>query len=460
MSIRNKSVAIRNPEFLNLSPLAVNRLMSKCDIKVLYTGKNRNGSMMSKDVVTKMAETLRGSPIVGYYSSEKGDFRDHGHRLILDGDGAKEEVLTIPYGFVSTDAKVWFQTFADTDEFGNTEEREYLMCEGYIWNGQFKEADKILKEGQPQSMEIEGSSLEGHWANDSKTGRDFFIITDAEFSKLCILGDDVEPCFEGASVTAATTSFSLVEDSEDETFKNTLLKMMEELKFALEGGHDMDNETVVTPVQIEATVAEPETAEVQTEMTEQEPVLITNEAPAEDEEFAKEEEKKEEKPSDEKKEEENKEEDEKPKTESSLEDADSAPSIEQEYTELKSKFETLSADYTALSEKCAKFEAFYNAELNKQKDALIDKFYMLSDEDKKDIIDHKAEYSLEEIESKLAVICFRKKVNFNLEDSEKNEDTMIDNDMSMFTYTMDAAVNSEEATIPEWLKAVDNNRNK
>lgn len=135
MAIKNKSVAIRNPEFLNLSPLAVNTLMSKCDIKVLYTGKNRNGSMISKEIATKMADTLRGSPIVGYYRKDKEDFGDHGHRMILDVDGIKEEVLTIPYGFVSTDAKVWFQVFEDTDEFGNSVEREYLMCEGYIWNG-------------------------------------------------------------------------------------------------------------------------------------------------------------------------------------------------------------------------------------------------------------------------------------------------------------------------------------
>ena len=456
MSIRNKSVAIRNPEFLNLSPLAVNRLMSKCDIKVLYTGKNRNGSMISKDVATQMAETLRGSPIVGYYSTDREDFRDHGHRLILDGDGAKEEVLTIPYGFVSPDAKVWFQVFEDTDDFGEKVEREYLMCEGYIWNGQFKEADKILKEGQPQSMEIEGSSLDGHWANDNKTGRDFFIITDAEFSKLCILGDDVEPCFEGASITAANTSFSLVEDSEDSEFKATLLKMMEELKFALEGGHDMDNETVVTPVQVEATVVSEEVTETP-EI--EESALITSETPAE-EDFEKKDEEKEETSDDEKKEEEEEEEDkQKPKSENSL-DTESTPSIEQEYAELKSKFETLSADYAALTDKCAKFEAFYNTELNKQKDALIEKFYMLSEEDKKDIIEHKADFSLEEIESKLAVICFRKKVNFNLEESDKNEDKMIDNDMSIFTYTMDAAVDNDEATIPEWLRAVDNNRNK
>jgi hypothetical protein len=57
------------------------------------------------------------------------------------------------------------------------------------------------------------------------------------FSKLCILGDDVEPCFEGSSITApeVSTSFTKIDDN----FKKTLYTMMQDLKFALEGGQKM-----------------------------------------------------------------------------------------------------------------------------------------------------------------------------------------------------------------------------
>ena len=43
---------------------------------------------------------------------------------------------------------------------------------------------------------------------------EFFIINYAVFSKLCILGDDVEPCFEGSSVTApkVSASFTKIDD--------------------------------------------------------------------------------------------------------------------------------------------------------------------------------------------------------------------------------------------------------
>jgi hypothetical protein len=98
--------------------------------------------------------------------------------------------------------------------------------------------------------------------------------------------------------------------------------------------------------------------------------------------------------------------------------------------------------------------------MTKQKDALISKFYMLSDEDKKDVIDNKDKYSLEDIESKLAVICFRKKVNFNLEDNEKNNEVIENEDNPIFTFAMDSAVQTYEAEVPEWLKAVDNIKNR
>jgi hypothetical protein len=45
----HQSVAtISSPEFLNLQPLDINPLMSKCDIKVFYLGANRNHSFISK----------------------------------------------------------------------------------------------------------------------------------------------------------------------------------------------------------------------------------------------------------------------------------------------------------------------------------------------------------------------------------------------------------------------------
>ena len=235
---RMSIATIDNPEFINLQPLDINPLMSKCEIKVLYVGQNRNRSFITKEVATEMSKTLRGAPIVGWYKEDKGDFADHGDRVIWDGDGIQFECMTRPYGFVAPDAEVWFQKFEDTDDFGNKVIREYLMTTGFLWTGQYEEAKLAVEgNGRPHSMELDDETLDGKWSQDLKTGLEFFIINDAIFSKLCILGEDVEPCFEGSSVTKPEVSktFSKIDDD----FKITLFTMMQDLKFALQGGQIM-----------------------------------------------------------------------------------------------------------------------------------------------------------------------------------------------------------------------------
>ena len=92
---------------------------------------------------------------------------------------------------------------------------------------------------------------------------------------------------------------------------------------------------------------------------------------------------------------------------------------------------------------------------NEKKDALIKSFYMLSDEDKKEVIDNKSKYSLDEIEAKLSVICFRKKVNFDLEDNSKIEEKVEDKENPVVTYNMSE---TDKTSIPAWIAAVKNTR--
>ena len=232
---QHMSVAtIDSPEFINLQPLEINPLMSSCEIKVLYIGENRNKSYITKEVATEMAKTLRGAPIVGYFKENKGDFADHGEQVIIDDEGIKFKSLTRPYGFVAPNAQVWFQKFEDTDDFGNTIVREYLMTTGYLWTGQYEECQSVLTDGKPQSMELDKELVKGNWSKPYNQNVEYFIISDAVFKNLCILGEDVEPCFEGANITSpdVSTSFSKM----DEGFTKTLYKMMQDLQFALEGG--------------------------------------------------------------------------------------------------------------------------------------------------------------------------------------------------------------------------------
>ena len=439
----HQSIAtIDSPEFINLQPLEINPLMSSCEIKVLYLGENRNHSFITKEVATEMAKTLRGAPIVGYYKEDKEEFRDHGEKVIFDEEGIKFECLTKPYGFVAPDAKVWFQKFNDTDEFGNQVEREYLMTTGYLWTGQFEEANLAINEGRPQSMELEEETLNGHWATNHNTGMDFFIINDAIFSKLCILGSDVEPCFEGARITAPEVSSSFTKI--DDNFKKTLFTMIKDLEFALKGGYKMELEDQNVETEVIEEVAEvSEVAKEETEVVEEAPAAaeetisteesdISIEAAQPSEEFtAKEEEKEEESESGEEK------------------DKDK----EEKYSLLEQELADLKTSYAEMETKYQELVTFKEAVDNEKKDALINSFYMLSDDDKKDVIENKSLYSLDEIEAKLSVICVRKKVNFDSEESNKNENKVEDEVIT--TYSL----NNEESTItPAWLKALKNTR--
>ena len=418
--LHNQSIPVNtidSIEFIDLVSSDISPLVSQCSIKVMYLGKNRNGSYIDKSTAIEMAKTLRSCPIVGVWRKDIEDFGDHGHVITIEDGEVKFACKTVPYGFVAPDAKVWFQKFIDTDEFGNETEREYMVTTGYLWTGQYEEAMKAIKEGQPQSMELDDETLDGHWANDSESGMDFFIINDAMFSKLCILGDDVEPCFEGASITSP-------DFAADTEFTHTLYSMIRELQDAIgnrEGGlNNMPKdftvtsegeqvETVEEAVEVEAPAAE---VEVETQPEPEEETQTEAEVEAEDtvaEDTASGEfvEKKKETS-------ETEDNDEKDEEEDTSEDDD-----EEDIVDSKKKrcsLENEEDKLAAIEAELEELRAFKRSVENKEKDALINKYHMLSDEEKAEVVAHKEEYTLEQIDEKLALIYVRNNVDFSTVD--------------------------------------------
>ena len=444
----HQSVAtLDNPEFINLEPLNISPMISKCEIKVMYLGKNRNRTMITKDVAADMAKTLRGNPIVGCYKEDVGDFRDHGEKITIDADGIHFNVETQPYGFVAPDAKVWFQKFVDTNDFGEEIEREYLMTEGYLWTGQYEECQSVIDEGKSQSMEIDEKTVEGKWDYSASDDMEYFIISDGMFSKLCILGDDIEPCFEGASITAPNISakFSKKENNNENVIK-TLYSMMSQLTYALKGGEEMANEnekTVTTeePVVQESTEVENPVVEEPT-VTDPEPIVETPTS-----EFKKEDEDKSEKSNTDKKEDSTTDDNSKDSTdnkEDSKDDKDKKTDYAVQYAELSSKFDKLQSEYEVLLKYQKGIE-------NEKKMQMIESFYMLSDEDKKEVTENIDKYSLDDIEKELSVICVRKKVNFSLDEEPTKK-----NDNPAVTYSLDDSNNSDN--VPAWVAAVKRTR--
>ena len=501
------SIKLDTPvEFINITPL--NPLISKCQIKVCYVGDepNRNRSIITKEVAKQMANSLPGCPIVGFYNEEKGDFEEHNR--IIDISNGKFEIkdTTRPYGFVDLGAKVWFQKFLDD----GMNEREYMMTEGWLWTGQYPECQRILKNGNNQSMELDENTINAHWSKDGNEEPKFFIINEAIISKLCTLGVDNEPCFEGANIGAPVIQFAFADG-----FKEQVFSMMNELKELLNKG----GEKVFTRYAVEIgdalwtalyshvegtygieSVCEDEGQKLFAVLTADEKyyrldfsvaedgsvvfaaevVELEGYTPAEEPQFnadavaeyakSKKEEKKPEEDDDKKPEDGDEEKCPKcgkPKSECECEDEDDDDEDEdkkkkgkkekynleeiQEYVELSNNYSALEANYSAAQTRISELEGqlaelttFKKSIEKAEKEKMIASFYMLSDEDKKDVVENIDNYSLNDIEAKLSILCVRNKVSFNLDDNkDEGKDPM--------TFSLNGGM-SDEA--PAWVKAL------
>lgn len=362
-----------------------------------------------------MAKSLRGTPIVGYYIEDKKDFGDHGEQLVIDGEGFHFNTLTKPYGFVAPDAKVWFQDFEDMDERGIKTVRTYLVTDGFLWTGQFEECRSLLMNAKNQSMELDSETLNGEWSNAVNNNYELFIINDAIFSKLCILGDDVEPCFEGASI--APKAYNL-------DFQKTLFSMVKDLQeIKSEGRANSMNTDIIenNDLNFAVNITEPTTATTFTEKIEnnQENLGEANQ-------------------------------EESPKNENTI-IAEQFSLLNQEYEDLKNKNAELQEKYSKLEQDYSELLTFKKNVENEKKDELIKSFYMLSNEDKKDVMENKEKYSLDEIEAKLSVICFRKKINFSSEKEESEGEPA-----APVTYSLEDATED----VPAWLNSIRDAHNK
>ena len=447
----HSSIKMNYPcEMINISP--INPLISKCQIKVCYVSDkpNRNGSIITKDVARDMANSLPGSPIVGYFNEDSGDFEEHNRSIEISQGKFKIKDTTKPYGFVDLGAKCWFQKFQE----GNVE-REYLMTEGYLWTGQYPECERVLTHGNNQSMELDEKNINAHWAKDENGEPQFFIINEAIISKLCILGEDYEPCFEGAQITKVQFSF-------DDGFKEKLFSMMNELKELLnEGGVSMDKELLTSEGVIEenkdsnfAVKTDEEKKDDKKDNDEEEKCPKCGKPKSECE--CDDEDKKKFAANDPKdKEDEDKcPECGKPKSECTCkkdkEDKKEKYNLNEipEYVELFENYNTLQSQYSALETEVTELREFKVAAERKDKEAMIAGFYMLSDEDKKDVLDNIDTYSLEDIEAKLSIICVRNKVSFDLDDNKEEKKEVV-------TYSMNDQLN-DDSNVPAFVKAMRN----
>lgn len=128
----------------------------------------------------------------------------------------------------------------------------------------------------------------------------------------------------------------------------------------------------------------------------------------------------------------------------SLEDCKEYQELLSKFNKLEGDYNQLKADYDTLTSEMEPLKQFKLETERKDKEAMINRFYMLSDDDKADVIKNIDTYSLDDIEAKLSVICVRNKVSFDLEDDKHK-------DGPSMTFNFDDP--SKDATIPAWVKA-------
>ena len=156
-----------------------NEVLSKARCRIFYKYENRNGTYITDEFAEKLISSLPYAPVKGIYQED--DYTDHG----LQRDQGRI------YGIVPESPNVVWEAFLDEDGITRT----YACADVLIFTALYKEASEII--GKSQSMELYAPSLKYHEAIIHN--KRVIVFDDGCFLGLQVLGDKVEPCFEGAS---------------------------------------------------------------------------------------------------------------------------------------------------------------------------------------------------------------------------------------------------------------------
>lgn len=162
--------------------------ISKARCRIFYKYANRNGTYISDEFAEKLLSSIPYTPVKGIYDGLNDDYTDHGK--------ARDEGRI--YGIVPENPNFSWEKHLDEDGV----EREYACVDVLIFTALYQEATEVISKGQ--SMEIYEPSIKGNWV--VRNGRRMFEYTDGCFLGLQILGNEVEPCFEGAAFFSLFTS--------------------------------------------------------------------------------------------------------------------------------------------------------------------------------------------------------------------------------------------------------------
>lgn len=153
-------------------------------IMIGYCGDNRNWSNIREEVFAEAP--IKNIPVVANFYSEKNDFGGHDVKVITNEDGMDIYAATVPFGLVPESAKQWF-----TDEVVDGEMKKCFWTECLLWKRQYGYEKIAESKTVNHSMEIDVSEY-------TERSDGYCVIDKMKFEALCLLGEDVEPCFENS----------------------------------------------------------------------------------------------------------------------------------------------------------------------------------------------------------------------------------------------------------------------
>lgn len=156
-----------------------NDVTSKARCRIFYKYGNRNGTYITDEFAEKLLSTIAYAPVKGIF--EYDDYTDHGTRR---SEGRI-------YGIVPENYHLTWEAHVDEDGV----ERTYACVDVIIFTALYKEANDIV--GKSQSMELYEPSIQYH--KQIIDGQQYIVFDAGCFLGLQVLGDEVEPCFEGAA---------------------------------------------------------------------------------------------------------------------------------------------------------------------------------------------------------------------------------------------------------------------
>lgn len=156
--------------------------LSKARARIFYRGFNRNRTYISEDFASQLIDSLPYCPIKGIFNYTDVDFEDHGEE---NTDGRI-------YGIIPETVNFAWEKHLDEDGI----EREYACADVILYTALYPEASLIP--GKGQSMEIYRKTLEYEY-KIAEDGLPYIYFIKGSLLGLQALGNDHEPCFEGAA---------------------------------------------------------------------------------------------------------------------------------------------------------------------------------------------------------------------------------------------------------------------